>query len=81
MRTNTKPLLDAKKPKWINRYDKAYYIMCLYFSPNIVDQIISIESPYEIWTTLEGLFGKKDDLGENHLETELSIYHNSYETS
>ena len=81
MGTETEPLLDAEKPKWLNRYDKAYGISCLSVSPNILDQIISIESPIEIWTTLEGLFGKKDDLRENHLETELSICHIGYETS
>ena len=67
------PLLDAEKPKWLNRYDKAYGILCLSVSPNILDQIISIESPIEIWTTLEGFFGKKDDLRENHLETALNL--------
>lgn len=81
MGTETEPLLDVEKPKWLNRYDKAYGILCLSVSPNIIDQIISIESPNEIWTTLEGLFGKNDDLRENHLEIELSIYHSSYETS
>ena len=30
---------------------------------------------------MEGLFGKKDDLRENHLESELSICHSGYETS
>ena len=81
MGTETEPLLDAEKPKWLNRYDKAYGILCLSVSPNILDQIISIESPIEIWTTLEGLFGEKDDLSGNHLETDISIYHSSYETS
>ena len=37
MRTNTEPLLDAKKPKWLNKYDKAYGIPCLSVSPNILD--------------------------------------------
>ena len=53
MGIETEPLLDAEKPKWLNRYDKAYGILCLSVSPNILDQIISIESPSEIWTTLE----------------------------
>ena len=81
MGTETEPLLDAEKPKWLNRYDKAYGILCLSVSPNILDQIISIESPNEIWTTLEGFFGKKDGLRENYLEAELSICHSIYETS
>ena len=81
MGIETKPLLDVEKPKWLNRFDKAYGVLCLSVSPNILDLIISIESPIEIWTTLEGLFGKKDNLRENHLETEFSIYHSGYETS
>lgn len=35
----------------------------------------------KIWTASEGLFGEKDDLSGNHMETEVSIYHSSYETS
>ena len=73
MGTEAEPLLDAEKPKWLNRYDKAYGIMCLSVSPNILDFIISIESPIEIWTTLEGLFGKKDDLREPFGETTLNL--------
>lgn len=30
---------------------------------------------------MEGLFGDEDDIKGNHLETKLSIYHSSYETS
>ena len=37
MGIETKPLLDAEKTKWINRYDKAYGILCLSISPNILD--------------------------------------------
>ena len=81
MGTETEPLLDDEKPRWLNKYDKAYGILCLFVSPNILDQIISIESPIEIWTTLEGLFGKKDGLRGNYLETALSICHSGYETS
>ena len=81
MGIETEPLLDAKKPKWLNIYDKAYGILCLFVSPNILDQIISIKSPIEIWTTLEGLFCEKDDQRGNHLETYISIFHSSYETS
>ena len=48
MGTEIEPLLDVEKPKWLNRYDKAYGIMCLSISLNILDQIISIKSPNEI---------------------------------
>ena len=40
-----KPLLDVENPKWINICDKDYGILCLSVSPNILDKIISIESP------------------------------------
>ena len=46
--TKTKPLLDVEKPKWLNIYDKSNGILCLSVSPNILDQIISFESPNEI---------------------------------
>ena len=48
MGTEIEPLLDAKKTRWINGYDKAYGIICIVVSPNIFDHIISIESPNEI---------------------------------
>ena len=68
MGTKIEPLLDVENPKWLNKCDKFYGILSLYVSPNILDQIISIESPNEIWTTLEVLFGDKGDLRGNHLE-------------
>ena len=48
MGIDTKPLLDVENPKLLNRYDKAHGILCLFVSPNILDKIISIESPNEI---------------------------------
>ena len=45
MGIETEPLLDAKKPKCLNKCDKVYGILCLSISHNILDHIISIESP------------------------------------
>ena len=37
MGTETKPLFDVENPKWLNRFEQAYGILCLYVSPNIID--------------------------------------------
>lgn len=37
MGTEIEPLLDVEKPKCLNRFDKAYGILCLFVSPNIID--------------------------------------------
>ena len=42
MGTKIEPLLDDENLKWLNRYDKAYGILRLFASPNILDHIISI---------------------------------------
>jgi len=55
-----------------------YYV---YMSYDSLYQIIDIESPHEIWTTLKGLYGDENDWEEHHFKIESLIYLSSHETS
>ena len=35
--TEMEPLFDVENPKWLDRFEKAYGILCLYVYPNILD--------------------------------------------
>ena len=58
----------------------AYGRLCLSVSRDILYEIINIESPHEIWTTLKGLYGDENDLEERHLEAKRSTYYSSHES-
>ena len=75
------PMSEDEKFDWLNRFDMAYGRLCLSVLHDILYQIIDIELPHEIWTTLKGLYGDENDREEHHLEIGSSIYYNSHETS
>jgi hypothetical protein len=58
MPTETKPTSTVEKSKYFNRMDEAYGLLCMSISPNLWFHIDACKTPNEIWTTLEGLFGK-----------------------
>ena len=62
MGIETKPISKDEKSDWLNRSDMPYGRLCLSLSRDILYEIISIESPHEIWTTLKGLYGNENDL-------------------
>ena len=57
MGIETEPILEDEKSDWLNKSDIAYGRLCLSVSRDILYEIINIESPHEIWTTLKGLYG------------------------
>ena len=62
---------DEDKPKWFNKCDEAYGILCLSISPNFLFHIESLDTPNEIQTKLETLFGTQDSMRGHMLENEL----------
>jgi hypothetical protein len=52
--------------------DEAYGTICSLISPKLLFHISSCKTPNEVWTTMEGIFGKKDKMRGGHmLEVEL----------
>jgi hypothetical protein len=71
MATEIKPASTIEKSKYINRMDDAYGALCMHISLELLFYVSSSKTPNEIWTTMEGLFGKKDEMRGHMLEVEL----------
>jgi hypothetical protein len=46
--------------------DEALGTICSAISSDLLFHISSCKTPNEAWTTLEGIFGKKDEIRETH---------------
>jgi len=66
-------ILDDENMKWFNICDEAYGLLCLSISLDLLFHIKFGSSPNQIWTTLEGLFGKHNVLRGHHLEKGIII--------
>jgi hypothetical protein len=51
--------------------DEALETICSLISPDLLFHISSCKTPNEAWTTLEGIFGKHDEMRGHMLEVEL----------
>jgi hypothetical protein len=51
--------------------DEVLRTICSLISPDLLFHISSCKIPNEAWTTLEGIFGKQDDMRGHILEVEL----------
>jgi hypothetical protein len=71
LNTYTKLTSAIEKSKYLNRMDEALRTICSVISPNLLFHISSYKTPNEAWTTLEGLFGKKDEMRGHMLAVEL----------
>ena len=71
MGLETEPDKDEDKPKWFNKYDEAYGTLCLSVSLDFLFHIESLDTPSEIQTKLETLFGTQDSMRGHMLENEL----------
>jgi hypothetical protein len=58
MTTETEPTSSIEKMIWVNRKDEATGLLVELISTNIWFHVATCKTPNEIWTTLEGLFGK-----------------------
>jgi hypothetical protein len=52
--------------------DDAFGLICMSMSPELLFHIEACATPNEIWTTLEGLFGKQDKMRGHMLKIELN---------
>jgi hypothetical protein len=51
--------------------DEAFRTICSLISPELLFHISSYKTPNEAWTTMEGLFGKHDEMRGHMLEVEF----------
>jgi hypothetical protein len=51
--------------------DEAYRALCMHISPKLLFHVSSFKTPNEIWTIMEGLFGKQDEMRGHMFEVEL----------
>jgi hypothetical protein len=58
MAIEEEPTLALEKLKYLNPMDEDHGLLCMIISPNLWFHIDACMTPNEIWTTLEGLFGK-----------------------
>jgi hypothetical protein len=61
MATETKPTPMIKEMRWANRKDEATCILLELISIDLWFHVVSCQTLNNIWTTLEGIFGKKDE--------------------
>ena len=71
MGTETEPTSTAKKIKYFNKLDEKIGLICLSISRELLFHVSGATTPDAVWTTLEGLFGKQDEMRVHQLENEL----------
>jgi hypothetical protein len=71
MGTETKHTSAIEKSKYMNQMDEVYGTICSLISPELLFHISSCKTTNEVWTTMEGLFGKQDKMRGHVLEVEL----------
>ena len=72
METEVEPTSAIEKSRYFNRMDEAFGILCLSISPELLFHVESCSTPNELWKSLEGLFGKQDEMQGHILENELN---------
>jgi hypothetical protein len=60
------------KMRWTNHKDGATRLLLESISTNLWFHVVACNTPNKIWTTLEGLFGKRDEMRDHMLEVELN---------
>ena len=72
MATETEPTSAIEKMRWANRKDEATWILLDLIYIDLWFHVSTCKTPNKIWTTLEGLFGKQDEMRCHMLEVELN---------
>jgi hypothetical protein len=72
MATEREPTSKLEKSKYLKRMDEAHGLLCMTISLDLWFHIDECKTPNETWTTLEGLFGKQDEMRGHLLEVELN---------
>jgi hypothetical protein len=68
---DTKPTSTIEKSNYLNHMDEALETIYSLISPDLLFHISSCKTPNEAWTTLEGIFGKHDEMRGHILELDL----------
>jgi hypothetical protein len=71
LNTYKEPTSAIEKSKYLNPMDEALRTIYNLISPDLLFHISSCKTPNEAWTTLEGIFGKHDEIRGHMLEVEL----------
>jgi hypothetical protein len=71
MGTDTEPTSTIEKSKYLNQTDEAYGTICSLISLELLFHISSCKTPDEVWTTMEGIFGKQDEMRGHVLKVEF----------
>jgi hypothetical protein len=71
MDTEIEPTSAIEKSKYLNRMDEAFGTICSLISLELLFHKYFCKSPNEAWTTMEGIFGKQDEMRGHMLEVEL----------
>jgi hypothetical protein len=72
MAIENEPTSAIEKTIWVNRKDEARGILLESISIDLWFHVSACKTPNKIWTTLESLFGKKDEMRGHILEVELN---------
>ena len=80
MATEIEPTSAIEKMRWVNRKDEATWLLLDLISTYLWFHVVACKTPNEIWTTLEGLFGKQDEIRGHMVEVELNtLDHKSFD--
>jgi hypothetical protein len=71
MAMEKKPTSAIEKSKYIIRMNEACGALCIHMSPELLFHVSTCKSPNEIWTTMEGLFGKQYEMRGHMFEVKL----------
>jgi hypothetical protein len=71
MEKESEPTSIIEKPKYFNRMDEALGLICMSIFPELLFHIEYCTTSNEVWTTLEGLYGKHDEMRGHMLEIDL----------
>jgi hypothetical protein len=71
MNKEIEPTTTIEKYKYLNRMDESFRTICSLISHELLFHISSCKTPNESWTTMEGIFGKHDEMRGHMLEVEL----------
>jgi hypothetical protein len=72
MGKETEPTSAIEKMRWVNQKDEATGFLLELISIDLWFHVAACKTPNEIWTTLESLFGKQDQMRGHILEVELN---------
>jgi len=71
MGTDPEPTSGIEKTNYFNRMDEAFGLICMSMLKYLIFHFNTASNPNDVWTKLEGLFRKHDEIRMYQLENEL----------